>query len=656
MGANLSNLHWKTKNMSRNLALKALYIAVATAATGVNADPNSLVLEDIAKEKALQTSVVEQHTLRLQKANAVLAEKRAQYQKLFQKAYVAYPSIPEGMLESLAFVASRWEHRMPDGHENHQGMPQTYGLFGLYDSEAHGFEDTLGVIASAYGVEPQAMVDDVETYVMATASFIEREVMDNALQGKSIEHFRSVLSKLSGIPSDTNINQYAVNSFVFDAFNVLERGYDDNGIRVESREIKWNQAFNKDEMKLLRAKGLFINAETGEISLKGEVVEPKGSQVKKGEGAEQSVKADGSTSDYSIASTDYPPALWVTSPNYSSRNDTISHVAIHTMQGSYSGSISWFQNPDSNASAHYMVRSSDGQVTQMVREYQKAWHARSANPYSIGIEHEGYVSNPAWYTEAMYSASADITKHICDTYSVNCDSAYSGAAHSSVVTLSQSYTVKGHQHFPDQTHTDPGINWDWSKYAGMVGSSGGGGTPVTTILDSFETSEGHFYNSPAYSGSTTGISTSSTAVRTTSVKKNGTASEQIRLIDNASSSANWSVRFLSGGGSPSNNTSLTVNNGRVGFWVYSGGSGVSAALTVDDGSGTEKSISRSIPASSWTFLEWNLDDSSQWNAWYGSSNGVLNSSTVTLDAIWFERAQTSFDVYIYIDDVQHNLN
>ena len=41
-----------------------------------------------------------------------------------------------------------------------------------------------------------------------------------------------------------------------------------------------------------------------------------------------------------------------------------------------------------------MVRSSDGQVTQMVREYQKAWHARSANPYSIGIEHEGYVRQP----------------------------------------------------------------------------------------------------------------------------------------------------------------------------------------------------------------------------------------------------------------------
>jgi len=41
------------------------------------------------------------------------------------------------------------------------------------------------------------------------------------------------------------------------------------------------------------------------------------------------------------------------------------------------------------------------------------------------------------------------------------------------------------------------------------GGGGGGGT--SQILDSFEGSEGHFNTSPTYSGSTVGISTSSTA-------------------------------------------------------------------------------------------------------------------------------------------------
>ncbi|CAM5259886.1 hypothetical protein SBADM41S_08153 [Streptomyces badius] len=40
-------------------------------------------------------------------------------------------------------------------------------------------------------------------------------------------------------------------------------------------------------------------------------------------------------------------------------------------------------------SAHYVIRSSDGEVTQTVRDKATAWHARSANASSVGIEHEG---------------------------------------------------------------------------------------------------------------------------------------------------------------------------------------------------------------------------------------------------------------------------
>src|SRR3546814_10857401 len=56
-----------------------------------------------------------------------------------------------------------------------------------------------------------------------------------------------------------------------------------------------------------------------------------------------------------LATVDFPGARWVTSPNYSSRSGTaVREVAIHTMQGSYAGSISWFQNSSSQVSAHYL--------------------------------------------------------------------------------------------------------------------------------------------------------------------------------------------------------------------------------------------------------------------------------------------------------------
>ncbi|MGE0209927.1 MAG: hypothetical protein AB7S42_12405, partial [Lysobacteraceae bacterium] len=84
---------------------------------------------------------------------------------------------------------------------------------------------------------------------------------------------------------------------------------------------------------------------------------------------------------------------------------------------------------------------------------------------------------------------------------------------------------------------------------------------------------------------------------------------------------------------------------------YSGGTGLSAALGIDDSDGTERSITRAIPANTWTYLEWSLTDAAQWNPWVGG-NGAITASSVTLDAVWLFRAQTAYNVFVYIDDVQ----
>ena len=41
--------------------------------------------------------------------------------------------------------------------------------------------------------------------------------------------------------------------------------------------------------------------------------------------------------------------------------------------GTYQGAISWFKDPASQVSAHYVVRNSDGQVSQVVAEADRAW-------------------------------------------------------------------------------------------------------------------------------------------------------------------------------------------------------------------------------------------------------------------------------------------
>lgn len=108
----------------------------------------------------------------------------------------------------------------------------------------------------------------------------------------------------------------------------------------------------------------------------------------------------------------------------------------------------------------------------MVLEANKAWHVGSENPYTIGYEHEGYVSQAQWYTSALYNASAGITRDICQSgYGINPLRTFSGAATTGTNVLGGCTKIKGHQHFPNQTHTDPGIYWDWALYYRLVNNN-----------------------------------------------------------------------------------------------------------------------------------------------------------------------------------------
>lgn len=136
----------------------------------------------------------------------------------------------------------------------------------------------------------------------------------------------------------------------------------------------------------------------------------------------------------------------------------ISRVIIHDMEGSYDSAISWFKNAASSVSAHYCIRSSDGDITQMVKEGDIAWHAGNwpYNQSSIGIEHEGFLAAPSrWYTDTMYRRSAQLTAAITKRYGIAVDRTH----------------IIGHAEVPPpNTHTDPGTGWDWNKYISLIKS------------------------------------------------------------------------------------------------------------------------------------------------------------------------------------------
>lgn len=171
--------------------------------------------------------------------------------------------------------------------------------------------------------------------------------------------------------------------------------------------------------------------------------------------------------DAMMAIAAYPTLIWnpAYSGNYSLMNRPYDHVidrvVVHTTQGSYTSAINWFKNPSANVSAHYVIRSSDGQITQMVNEKNSAWHVACWNTRSIGIEHEGYVSNPsAWYTDAMYRASAKLVAAVCDKYKIAKDRTHI-VGHDDVSRIAGC-----------TDHGDPGTGWNWTKFMGYVLQSG----------------------------------------------------------------------------------------------------------------------------------------------------------------------------------------
>lgn len=159
----------------------------------------------------------------------------------------------------------------------------------------------------------------------------------------------------------------------------------------------------------------------------------------------------------------YAGAEWVPaySGNYQTANrgaGDIKSIIIHDTEGSYAGTLSWFKNPSAKVSAHYVIRSKDGHIAQMVDEKNIAWHIGCYNTNTIGIEHEGYAAKPQqWFTEAMYSESAKLTAYLADKYNVK----------------KEHGPIQGHGEAPDcSDHTDPGPGWDWDHYIDLVRTGG----------------------------------------------------------------------------------------------------------------------------------------------------------------------------------------
>jgi len=400
------------------------------------------------------------------------------YADYFQEAYSNYPTIPKGLLEAISYSKTHFQHLNPSNSQSCIGLPQAAGIMALFKDGKGYFKNTLSLVSNKSGIRSDNIISNARASILAYAKAFAAIQQEIGIQSNAIEHNIAVLRYLSELPVNTPGQQYAQDAEIYSILKLLSDSKFMNKIGKKAVKPNLKLIFGANNFKVLSAKKITIT----------------GNKIQGGNSSYQAKKGQG-------ACLDYPLATWneADPSNYSSRGGTpVSAITIHTVQGSYAGCISWFQNPSANVSAHYVLRSSDGQVTQMVCESDKAWHVGTENPYTIGYEHEGYVSDPSWYTTAMYNSSADISRDVINSgYGINSlrTAFWPWTATTNYNTSSipgSCSRIKGHQHYPNQTHTDPGQYWDWDLYYKLIND------PPTTLTDSNCT--GSFYDSGGSGG------------------------------------------------------------------------------------------------------------------------------------------------------------
>ncbi len=145
------------------------------------------------------------------------------------------------------------------------------------------------------------------------------------------------------------------------------------------------------------------------------------------------------------------------SPNFNDRNLPVSMVVLHyTEMANAADAISRLCDPESGVSAHYLI-SETGEVTQMVAEENRAWHAgvsywrghKDVNSASIGIEldHPGHHLGYREFADAQIDALVPLLHRIVKTHDI------------------PRANIIGHSDVAPARKADPGELFPWDRLA-----------------------------------------------------------------------------------------------------------------------------------------------------------------------------------------------
>ncbi len=364
--------------------------------------------------------------------------------------------VPERVLLAVSYNVSRWEQ--------HGGAPSTsggYGVMHLRDLSALQHSDAKGD-GQLHAAPPNLHDPNLSTLLMAAQLL---HVSPELLKHDSTQNVRGGAALLASYEQEL-LGAKPANEA--DWYGAVAR-YSGSSAAVVALDFA-NNVYRTLQTGMAR-----LTADGQQVALPAKAVQPNRSTAS-GLHLQQDAKAQLPECPPTVSCTFIPAAYQQDDPNdptnygnYDLANRetdglAIRYVVIHDAETTYEGTIQTFQDPTSYVSAHYVIRSSDGQIAQMVATKNVAWHAGNwyVNMHAIGIEHEGYALQGAtWYTEQMYQASAKLVHYLSGLYHFPLDRAH----------------IIGHDDVPGPTptyvpgmHWDPGPFWDWAHYMELLGA------------------------------------------------------------------------------------------------------------------------------------------------------------------------------------------
>ncbi|MEZ4401539.1 MAG: N-acetylmuramoyl-L-alanine amidase [Kofleriaceae bacterium] len=331
--------------------------------------------------------------------------------------------VPVDLLKAIGYAQTRWQQVA--GEAEFDDVAPLTGVMALTPANI-----TRGAALTGYTAED--ITQSAEANILAAAKLLAEEAAAQGVSGSDLAAWEPVVATWAGLTDSDSRRQFVRG----DVFRILSEGAEEH---AEGGELIASVPAHP-ELASLVARPLYA------------------------------------------AGPDYAAAVWKPSPNFSTRSTGITHVVIHTCEGAYAGCVSTLIN--GSVSAHYVVNESGSEISQLVRETNKAWHVGATyecsrngntdcgkngvgvNNFAVGIEHAGFGSQASW-SSGLLTASAKLTCDITRDRNIPRDR----------------FHIVGHGQLQPYNRTDPGPNWPWAAYIDSVRSycgdtTGGGGGPT----------------------------------------------------------------------------------------------------------------------------------------------------------------------------------